>query len=385
MANLNHILCLDDFENEAKKILPRPIFGYVSGATETNASLRYNRTAFDDWAWLPRVLNDVSKRSTATSILSKKFEAPFGIAPMGIAALTAYRGDIALAKAAEAENIPMIQSSSSLIAIEEVLKAAPSTWFQLYLPREIKDGFAMLERLKKAGCHTLVLTVDSSVVPNRENNLRNRFKTPLEPNLRLLIDGLTHPRWTWNVLLRTLATKGMPHFENVGATRGSALIAKSVERDFSGREHIDWKMIQAMREYWKGDLILKGILNPLDAEKAKALGADGIILSNHGGRQLDGTVSPLKMLPTIRSQLGDEYLVMIDSGFRRGTDILKAIALGADFVFIGRPFNYAATVAEEAGVIHAIKLLKSELRANLGLLGKTSVNEVNKELLVPNT
>lgn len=381
--NLRNILCLEDFEEEAKKHLPKPIFGYVSGATETNTSLKNNRKSFDEWVWLPRQLRNVSKRSTHTTILGRKYSAPFGIAPMGITALTAYRGDIVLATAAEDNGIPMVQSSSSLIALEDVIDAAPSTWFQLYLPKDLDSGIKMVERVAKSGCETLVLTVDSAVVPNRENNIRNRFKTPLQPNFRLLLDGITHPRWALGTFLRTFIYHGVPHFENVGIERGSALIAKNVERDFSGREHIDWEMIKTMRSVWKKNLILKGILHPNDASIAKKIGVDGIIVSNHGGRQLDGAISPLNVLERIRSTVGNDFLVMIDSGFRRGTDVLKAIALGADFVFIGRPFNYAASIGGYNGVTHAINLMKSELHTDLGLLGINRIEEITKELIEP--
>ncbi|MDP2523935.1 alpha-hydroxy acid oxidase [Neptunomonas phycophila] len=380
-GNLSKIFCLDDFEEAARRHLPKPLFGYVSGATETNLSLRNNQTSFQQWSWVPHVLRDVSKRDTSIKLFGQTFSAPFGIAPMGISALTAYRGDLQLTNAAKDHNIPMIMSSSSLIPMEEVAAQSDQAWFQAYLPKEKTDAVALTHRVNQAGFKAIIVTVDSAVVPNRENNLRNRFKTPLEPDWRLLWDGVTHPRWAVGTLLRTIVKQGMPHFENVNAQRGAALIAKHVNRDFSGREHLDWEMITTIRRNWEKPLILKGILNVEDALTAKKLGIDGIIISNHGGRQLDGAISPIHVLERIKNAVGGSMVVMIDSGFRRGTDILKAMALGADCAFIGRPFNYAAAIGGYDGVAHAIQLLKSELHTDLGLLGVNTPQELNKKYI----
>ncbi|GAA0764731.1 alpha-hydroxy-acid oxidizing protein [Ideonella azotifigens] len=373
-------LSLDDFEPAAQRRLPRPLFGYVAGATETNASLQGNREAFAQWQFVPRVLVNVSAREQSVELFGRRYEAPFGIAPMGISALTAYRGDIVQARAAAQAGVPMVLSSSALIRMEDVLAEAPGTWFQAYLARDLDAGLALVDRVAKAGVDVLVITVDSAVVPNRENNARNGFKTPLRPDLRLLWDGLTHPRWALGTFLRTLVRHGMPHFENVEAGRGAPLVAKDVTRDFSGREHLDWDALKLMRQRWRGALVLKGICHPQDARRARELGVDGVIVSNHGGRQLDGTVSPLRVLPAVAEAAGS-MTVMADSGFRRGTDVLKALALGAKSVFIGRPMNHAAAIGGEAGVAHAIALLKSEIRADMGLLGVNHLAEIGPELL----
>lgn len=248
------------------------------------------------------------------------------------------------------------------------------------MPRHEAAVDALVDRVARAGIEVLVVTVDSAVVPNRENNVRNRFKTPLEPNLRLAWDGITHPRWSLGTFLRTIVRHGIPHFENNTAERGTSLIAKNVERDFSGREYLDWNAIRRMRQRWKGVLVLKGILHPDDARRAGEIGIDGLIVSNHGGRQLDGSLSPMRALPAIVEAAGKQT-VMIDSGFRRGTDIIKALALGARFVFVGRPFNYAAAIAGEAGVAHAIKVLSEEIRADMGLLGINRLAELTTDHL----
>jgi L-lactate dehydrogenase (cytochrome) len=378
---LSQVFCLDDFEPLARRHLPKPLFGYVSGATETNATLHENRRSFSDWTWLPRALVNVAGRSTACKLFGTTYAAPFGIAPMAIAALTAYRGDLALAQAAQAASVPMVMSSSSLIPMEDVAAAAPDTWFQVYLPRDEGAAVSLVARVKQAGFRVLVITVDSAVVPNRENNLRNRFRTPVRPDWRFLWDGVTHPRWATSTFLRTLAQHGMPHFENGGAVRGLPLVARNADRDFSGREHLDWSIVDTLRKLWDGPLVLKGILHPLDARQARERGADGVIVSNHGGRQLDGAVSPLHVIERIADACSGRIVVMADSGFRRGTDVLKALSLGAQCVFIGRPFNYAAAVAGADGVAHAIALMKNEIRADLGLLGVNSLAELGPHML----
>jgi L-lactate dehydrogenase (cytochrome) len=377
---MRDILSLADFERIAKKRLPRPLFGYISGATEDNASLDDNRDAFNELGFVPRVLRDVSGRSQSIELFGVRYEAPIGISPMGISSLSGYRGDLTQAQGAQACGVPMILSGASLIRMEDVVRAAPGTWFQAYMPRTLEEIGGLVARVLAARVTTLVVTVDSAVVPNRENNARNGFKTPLRPNLSLLCDGLTHPTWSLFTFLRTMIRHGMPYFENAGATLGEPLLSRRANRDFSGREHLDWDAIRAIRGQWKGPLVLKGITHPNDAATARDLGVDGIIVSNHGGRQLDGTVSPMRMLPhVVKACKG--MPVMIDSGFRRGTDVLKAIALGAKCAFIGRPFNYAATIAGQAGVEHAIALLKAEIRADMGLLGVNSLDELGPEFL----
>jgi L-lactate dehydrogenase (cytochrome) len=377
--HLRRILALDDFEIAARRHLPRPIFGYVSGAAETNASLRDNRSAFEELGFVPRVLTDVSKRTQKVELLGRAYAAPFGIAPMGISALSAYRGDLVLARAAGQANIPMVMSGSSLIRLEEVAKANPAAWFQAYLPGEPDRILGLLERVEQAGFGTLVLTVDTAVLANRENNVRSGFSTPLRPSLRLAWDGLIRPNWTLNTFLRTLLKHGMPHFENSYATRGAPILARSVMRDFGAKDHLNWRHLELIRARWRGRLVIKGIMATEDACIARDSGVDGIIVSNHGGRQLDGTVSPLRVLPAIAVAVGASIPVMMDGGVRRGSDVLKAIGLGAQYVFVGRPFVYAAAIGGEAGVRHAIKILSSEISRNMGLLGINSLGEMHPD------
>jgi len=379
---LQSILSLHDFEAMARRQLPRPIFAYVSGAAEDNHSHDDNRRVFDEYGFTTRVLVDVSQRQQSVTLFGQRYASPFGIAPMGINALSAYRGDIVLARAAQAGGIASIMSGSSLIPLEDVAQAAPSTWFQAYLPGDMPRIRALLERVRLAGYKTLVITVDIPVSANRENNVRNGFSTPLRPSLRLAWDGLSRPGWLINTFARTLLRHGMPHFENSFAQRGAPILSANVLRDFSARDHLDWQHLQQIRQIWPGTLVIKGILSVTDAQQARTIGADGIILSNHGGRQLDGAISPMRILPQVCAALGRDYPVMIDSGFRRGADVLKALALGAHMVFVGRPFNYAATVAGDAGVLHAIQLLRDEVDRNMAMLGVNDCSELNADMLI---
>ncbi len=376
------LLSLDDFEAAARRVLPRPIFGYVAGAAEDNQALDDNRRAFAELALVPRVLRNVAERDQGVTLFGKRYASPFGIAPMGIAALSAYRGDIVLARAGAQAGIPAVQSGSSLIRLEEVMQAAPGTWFQAYLPGTPERIDGLLQRVVAAGVETLVVTVDIPVAGNRENNIRAGFSTPLRPGLRLAWDGLVRPRWLAGTLLRTLARHGMPHFENSFAERGAPILSSRVQRDFSARDHFDWSHIAHIRRQWRGPLVVKGILSPHDAALARQHGVDGIIVSNHGGRQLDGAVAPLRVLPAIAEQAGSGMTVMLDGGIRRGTDVIKALALGAQAVFVGRPFNYAAAVDGESGVAAAIGLLRAEVDRNLAMLGATSCQDLGPEHLM---
>jgi len=380
---LRNILCLDDFEAAARRHLPRPLFGYISGAAETNGSLSDNRRQFGDYSFLTRVMADVSHRSCGMTLLGKRYRAPFGIAPVGISAISAYRGDIVLAQAAQAAGVPAIMSGTSLIRMEEVADAAPDTWFQVYMPGDDTRLDGLIARVAAAGFGTLVVTVDIPVWANRENNVRTGFSMPLRPSLRLAWDGLTRPRWLVGTFARTLLRHGMPHFENSFAMRGAPLLSSSAIRDTTGREHLNWEHIRRIRRQWHGAMVVKGILHERDAQMAHECGADGVIVSNHGGRQLDGAAAPLRVLPRIVDMVGDRMAVMMDGGARRGADVLKAVSLGARCVFAGRPFMYAAAVGGRSGVDHALTLLRDEVSRNMAMLGVNSLAELNADFLLP--
>jgi L-lactate dehydrogenase (cytochrome) len=378
---LASVLCLHDFEALARKKLPRPLYGFIAGAAEDNRSLNANLGAFSDHHFVPRVLVDVSARSQACSIFGKTYAAPFGLSPVGISSFLAYEGDLVLAAAAQQANVPAIMSGTSLVRMEEVAAQSPRTWFQAYLPGDTARIAPLIDRIAGAGFGTLVLTVDIPVWANRENNVRAGFSTPLRPSLRLAWDGMTHPRWLVGTLARTLLKRGMPHFENSFATRGAAILSRNAVRDTTGRDHLNWADIAAIRRKWKGPLVIKGILSTADALRARQTGADGIIVSNHGGRQLDGAVPALKVLPRIVDAV-PALPVMIDGGFRRGGDVLKALALGATCAFAGRPFIYAAVVGGEPGVARAISLLRDEIDRNMAMLGVNALKELDRSYLM---
>jgi L-lactate dehydrogenase (cytochrome) len=376
---LQRMLALDDFEPQAARILPRPIFGYASGGSETNASLRANREAFGDWSFVPRVMVDVSVRSQRRTLFGQTYDAPFGFAPMGGTSLGGFDGDRVLARVAAASNIPMILSGASFTRLEDVKAVGRTAWFQGYIPGEEGAIRKLVERVAAAGYDTLVVTADVPVAANRENNVRNGYSAPLRPTLRLAWQGITHPRWLFGTALRTLYVHGMPHAENMGSTR-VPLVSRVAVRERAQRDRFSWQHLALIRSLWSGKLVVKGLLSAEDARIAAGHGVDGVIVSNHGGRQLDGAVAPLRVLPEIAAAAGS-MTVMMDSGVRRGTDVLKALALGAQFVFVGRPFLFANAVAGEAGVRHAVKLLREEIDRDLALVGLSSVDGLTPELL----
>ncbi|EEX12868.1 (S)-mandelate dehydrogenase [Citreicella sp. SE45] len=374
-------LTLDDFEPAARRRLPRPLFGYVSGAAETNAARQDNRDALDAWRLVPNVLRGVEGRSTACTLLGESYAAPFGVAPMGLSALMARDGDVALARAAAVAGLPFVLSGSSLTRMEDVVTANPNAWFQAYLPGEEDRIRALIARARMAGFGTLVLTADTAVVANRENNTRAGFSTPLRVRPRLIWDFAIKPRWVLGTFLPTLM-RGMPHFENSDAVRGAPIISKQAARDFGRKDHLNWDHLTLMRDLWPGKLVLKGVIAPADVAQARALGCDAVVMSNHGGRQLDHAISPLRIMPEARAQAGDMAL-LIDGGIRRGTDVIKALALGADMVLVGRPFLYAATLGGQPMVERAAEILKAEVHRNLGLLGLRGLSEISPEILHP--
>jgi L-lactate dehydrogenase (cytochrome) len=377
---LRHYLSLDDFEATARRRLPKFIYGYIAGAVETDAALADNRRAFAEYGFVPRVLNDVSGREQTTTLFGKTYAAPFGIPPMGSAALCAYRGDLVLTRAAAAMNVPMILSASSLITLEEVRRENPAAWYQAYLAGDVSRIEPLVDRVAAAGYDTFVVTADVPVPPNRENNVRNGFKIPLEITPQIAWDTVTHPHWLFGTWARTLMNHGMPHFENMDARRGPPVLAKNLMRNIGKRDQLAWKHVELIRKRWNGKLVVKGLIAPADARIARECGVDGVIVSNHGGRQLDYTMSSLRTLPEIAAQAGG-MTVMLDGGIRRGTDVLKALALGAQFVFVGRPMLYAAVAGGEAGVQRALTLLKDEIDRDMALLGIRSISEISSDLV----
>lgn len=371
------MLSLHDFEPAARARLPHALFRYIQSGCEDEVSVRENRRSFERWRLVPRTLVDIMARSQQAELWGQRHASPFGIAPMGSAGLFAYRGELVLAQAAREARIPMVLSGASLIRMEEVADANPDVWFQAYVPGNEATITPLLARVRAAGIQTLVLTVDTPAAANRESNLRAGFSTPLRPTLRLGWQGLVRPRWSLGTFGRTLARHGMPHFENAGAERSVAVLSRHAERAFADRGSLSWEHLRLVRRLWQGRLVLKGILHAEDARLAQQHGCDAIVVSNHGGRQLDGSVDALAVLPEI-VEACPGLPVLLDGGVRRGTDVLKALALGARMVLVGRPLLYAATIGAQPGVAHAIGLLREEISRDMAMLGVTRLAELSR-------
>jgi len=366
MPARERFLNLADFEPVARRRLPHCFYSYIAGGVEDNQARAANRAAFARLAFRPRMLVDTSERDCQVEAFGKTWAAPFGIAPMGMVGLSAYRGDLALARAAARANIPFMLSGSSLVSLERIIAANPEAWFQMYPSPRMDDNERLLQRLVAAGYHNLVVTLDVPVPGNRESDLRNGFSSPLRITPRLALDGLLHPRWLAGTFARTLLTEGMPHFENYAQGRAPMLATSGVRPH--RRDSMTWAALRRIRDLWPHRMVVKGVLAVEDVRPALAAGADAIQVSNHGGRQLDVSVAPLTVLPDIVAAAGDAP-VLYDSGIRRGSDVLKAIALGATQVFLGRPFMFAAVAGGEDGVVHAIDLLRREILSAQALLG----------------
>ncbi len=372
--SLRRVKCLEDFAAPARAFLPAALWEFVSTGADGRVSLRGNRASFDRYWLKTKILTDVSGRSTAKQLLGKTYGAPFGIAPMGASALFGFEADLAFARAAAKANIPFLMSGSALIPMEKIAEANPDAWFQAYVIHERDAIAALADRAWNAGFRTLVITVDAPVAPNRGVNLRQGFYYPMRPTLRIAVDGLLHPRWLFRSFFRTLVSTGMPHIENYGTGRGMPILSWSAPDRRMHRDALDWEDMKWLRGRWKGRLLLKGVLDAEDAGTARGMGLDGIMVSNHGGRYLDTAIPPLKVLPEIAAEKGG-MAIIYDGGVRRGTDVIKALGLGADFVFVGRPFLHAAAIAEEAGVAHAIELLAAEIDRTMAFLGCADLDD----------
>ncbi|MBT5428537.1 MAG: alpha-hydroxy-acid oxidizing protein [Rhodospirillaceae bacterium] len=366
--NLNKIKCLEDFDAYAKDILPRALWEFASVGVENNLSRDNNRKAFDN-TWLsPRILENVSNRSIKKKIFDKVYSAPFGISPMGACAMCGYEADLQFAKVSKAKNIPYIISGSALVPMEKIVNINSDVWFQAYVDANRSSIGALSDRVFSSGIHTLVITVDVPVPGNRRATLRNGFEYPMRPNGRLIFDAITHPKWFFKTFLRTILSSGMPHIENYGPNRGIPILSLSAPERQHIRDSLDWDDLKWLRDRWSGRLIIKGVLSAEDVKLANKVGLDGVILSNHGGRQLDTAISPLGVIEASARDKG-KMMILFDSGIRRGTDVVKALALGADFVFAGRPFLFSVVTAGYSGVSHAVDLLASEIDRTIALLG----------------
>ncbi len=382
MSALDDCYNIFDMREAAKRRLPKGVFEFVDRATEDHIAVADNRTAFQEIKLKHRALVDVSNRSTKTTLFGKPIALPMAIAPTGAAGLCWYRGELALAKAAAAANIPLTLSTASMTAMETIAsEAGGRLWFQLYVWKRRDLSYQIIERAKAAGYEALIVTVDSAVSGNREYNAHNGFALPFNFSRKFLLDVATHPAWTLGVMGKYLSTIGMPKHENYPAEfQGSLTSGIAGRRPEMELDSLSWDDIATFRKMWPGILMLKGVNRVDDALKAVNYGVDGIIVSNHGGRNMDSAAATLRVLPEIADAVGDKVTILLDSGVRRGSDIVKALALGAKAVLTGRATLYGTAVGGEQGAAKAIKVIQTEMDKTMAYTGCNRVDEISTDI-----
>jgi L-lactate dehydrogenase (cytochrome) len=369
-----------DYREAARRRLPKILFDYVDGAAYAEQTLAANTADFQALRLRQRVMKDVSKISLETELFGQHLDMPLLLGPIGMAGMYARRGETQAARAAKAAGIPFCLSSLTICDVDEVAKVAPP-WFQLYM---LKDRGFMVEyiaRATAAQCPVLLFTVDLQVPGTRYRDMRSGLSGPPQAfaGLKRVWDGITHPDWLWDVQIN-----GAPHaFGNIAAAvpeaKGLGDFWGWIGRNFDAS--ITWDDIAWVRQHWKGPLVLKGVLDADDAREAVKAGVDGIVVSNHGGRQLDGAPSTISMMPQIKDAVGDDLTLLLDCGVRSGLDVVKALASGADACLIGRAWAWALGARGEAGVAHVISVIRAEMLVALALTGCTDVHAAGPELL----
>jgi (S)-mandelate dehydrogenase len=379
MNRLARAVNIEDLRLMARRRLPRSVFDFFDGGAETESTLRGNRAAFERVRLLPKVLVDVSQVDTGIEIFGARSSLPMAIAPTGGVGAGRNGADVMLARAARAAGIPYTLATPATASIEEIAeKAGGRLWFQLYVLRNREFRMKLVERAKAAGYELMFVTVDLAVGGKRERDLRNDFVAPFSPTWRNSRDVLWKPAW-----LADMARHGVPEMKNLaGMVRWSTKItdiAASVGREMDAT--FDWEQLKALRDAWPGKLVLKGVERADDAERAAALGCDGVVVSNHGGRQLDGAQATLDALPAVARAVGSKITVLVDGGVRRGVDILKARALGARAVLTGRATLFGAMAGGQAGAKRAIDILAGEFERAMQLCGVQRAEDIGPDLL----
>lgn len=371
---------IEELRLAAKRRLPRAVFDFIDGGAEDEGTLRENRAAFERARLTRRVLVGVADVDRSTTILGKPAKLPLAIAPTGGIGFGWRGGDIAVARAAAARGIPFTLSTMSTETIERVAaEAGGRLWFQAYFFRDREFTFGLIERARKAGYDTLMVTADLPVGGKRERDYRNDFSVPFRFTPKNVLDFATRPAWALDMLLR-----GVPQFANVAGmalrSPDTANLVSSVGR--AQDPALDWEVIRKTRDLWPGKLLVKGVVHPEDAERAVSLGCDGVIVSNHGGRQLDGEIASFDALPDVVRAIGGKGAVLMDGGVRRGGDIFRALARGAECAMVGRATFYGVCAAGEEGVRRALDILDTELERTMQLCGVRNVAGIDRSLLV---
>jgi isopentenyl diphosphate isomerase/L-lactate dehydrogenase-like FMN-dependent dehydrogenase len=372
---------IEDLRQLAKKRLPRGMFEYIDRGAEDEIALRHNRNVYRSLKIKNRVLIDVSKRSTATEIFGKKLAMPYGISPTASAGLMSDGGEVGLARAAAKMGIPCTVATNSLTAMEEIhATAGGNLWFQLYMWVDVNLRMAFVDRIRSVGFNTLLVTVDGSVGANREHDRKNGFSMPLRYSPTLIAQVLSKPGWCWRVLAPQYLKRGAFRKANYPPELASKLTDKVVDHVYTKTDTQCWDDIKRIRDAWPGNLLIKGLQSAEDAVMAAESGLDGVVLSNHGGRYLDSAPAPLQVVPEVRAAVGDRFTIIIDSGARRGSDIVKALALGADMVMSGRPTLYGSAAAGEAGAYRALEIFQTEMDRIMAQLGLNHVGEIGPQI-----
>lgn len=377
-SKASRCLSIEDLKSRARAYLPRVIYDYLEGGTDDEEALGENHHRLRRLKLRPRYLIDVSSRSQAVTLFGQSYASPIGISPMGMLSMIRNDGDLVLAKVAAASGIPFILSGASNVSIERIAEQAPGSWLQFYPCRQLAMERDLLNRAASAGMATLVVTVDVPVLSKRERNIRSGWVRPYKPSLAVVLESLRHPAWVARYLRH-----GLPMMENFLPYAPPGTGARALTSFYAAQvptlQH--WPMIERLREQWKGKLVLKGILAAEDASLAAAAGVDGVIVSNHGGRQLDRGMAAIDALPEVVAAVGHKMVVMFDSGIRRGSDIAVALTLGAKMCFMGRGAAYGLAAFGAPGAQRAVDILKSELDLALGQLGCPSVTELDARFL----
>lgn len=375
--NFPGVFSVSDYRTEAQRRLPKMVFDYLEGGADDESRLRHNRAAFDRWELRPRRLTDVSTRDQSIDLFDRRIPSPLVIAPTGLNDAFWPKGDLALARAAGKAGIPFALSTASNMSIEEVAKGADGDlWFQLYVVhRDLARS--IVKRARSASYSTLILTTDVAVNGFRERDLRNGFAMPVKASVRAALDGLSHPRWLWSYL-----SNGMPQLKNFSTNDASDTASQAAVLRREMDASFNWDDLRRLRDEWPGKLLVKGIVTAEDAAQCIEVGADGVVVSNHGGRQLADLPVPLDVLPGI-SDLSANANVIFDSGIRRGTDVIKAIALGATAVMLGRATLYGLAAKGEVGVGDVIEIIQQEIDRTLALIGCSSISKLDGTYLSP--
>lgn len=368
-----------DYRKRARARLPKFLFDYLDGGATDEQTLRANETDWHKIKLRQRVLVDVDQIDTATTIVGESCAMPLVLAPLGLAGMMARRGEVLAARSAEAAGIPFTLSTVGICPLEEVQAAVNrATWFQLYMIRDRNRIKTLLDKAWTAGCRTLVFTVDLPQPGMRHRDIRNGISSPgARAKMLKMIHLLSRPRWLWDVAIRG----GPLNFGNLSdvmpGTGNLDVIKAWIDAQFDPT--VTWEDMAWLRQHWQGQLLLKGILDTDDARQAVDIGADGIVISNHGGRQLDGVASGARKLPEIVAAVGSETEILVDGGVRSGVDIFRALALGAQGVMIGRPWAWALAGAGETGLNHLLASLQQELRLAMTLTGVTRINDIGTD------